>query len=148
MPDDFTRLGASLADLQASYPDRLAEANHCFGQGCYGTAMALALYALEIYLKVRICIRLDLQQLPVAFQTHNLDGLLVLSGLKTRMDHLGNHPVKANWDFLASPALRAQHVNEFRYKPNSSWSPAQSADILGRIQDPTNGVLTWLLAQP
>jgi hypothetical protein len=148
MPVRFTTFGATLADLQAAYPDRLAEANELLGQSRHGSAIALGLYALEIYLKVRICLRLDLDALPTAFQTHELDGLLVLSGLKRRMDHLGIHPVKANWDVLSSPSMRSQHVNDCRYKANAYWTPDRAVDVLSKIQDPNDGVLTWLLAQP
>ncbi len=148
MPVRFTTFGATLADLQAASPDRLAEANELLGQCRHGSAIALGLYALEIYLKVRICLRLDLDALPTAFQTHELDGLLVLSGLKRRMDHLGIHPVKANWDVLSSPSMRSQHVNDCRYKANASWTPTRAADVLSKIQDSNDGVLTWLLTQP
>jgi hypothetical protein len=150
MAFDYTQLGAALLDLRAAHPDRLAEANELLnsGTGRFGTAIALALYALEIYLKVRICERLDLDALPKAFQIHDLDGLLVLSGLKRRMDSLGNHQVKANWDFLSSPTMRMQHVNDLRYKPNHYWSPLQATDILTRVQDPNHGVLSWLSTQP
>jgi hypothetical protein len=148
MMEDFTRLGATLIDLRDAYPDRLAEANLLLNSGHTGSAIALGLFALEIYLKVRICQRLDLTALPKAFQIHALDGLLVLSGLAARMDSLGNHPVKANWDYLSSPTLRMQHVSELRYKPNNTWSQTYANDILSKIQDPTEGVLTWLSAQP
>ncbi len=73
--------GAQRTDLLAAYPDRLAEAGDLFDGARYGSAIALALYALEIYLKVRICMRLDLDALPKAFQIHDLDGLIMLSGL-------------------------------------------------------------------
>ena len=147
MPGDFTEKGASLSDLQGAYPDRLAEANELCVLGRHGSAIALGLYALEIYLKVRICLRLDLSDLPRAFQVHDLDGLLVLSGLKRRMDALGSHPVKRNWDFLSFPKKNRLDVSELRYKPNANWTRADTDDVLLRIQDPNDGVLTWLLAQ-
>jgi hypothetical protein len=148
MPTDFTRLGARLIDLQDAYPDRLEEANDLLNLDHYGSAMALGLYALEIYLKVRICLRLDLEQLPTAFQIHDLDGLLVLSGLQRRMDNLGSHPVKANWDFLSSPSMKSQHVSDLRYKANSNWTRPVAEDVLKKIEDPTEGVVPWLSAQP
>jgi hypothetical protein len=148
MMEDFTKLGAALLDLRNAYPDRLAEANLLLNSGHTGSAIALGLFALEIYLKMRICERLDLAELPKAFHIHALDGLLVLSGLKTRMDSLSTQPVKANWEYLTSPNLRVQHIGELRYKPNDSWSQAYADDILKKIQDPTEGVLTWLSAQP
>lgn len=139
--------GTTLVDLQGAYADRLAEANDLFGLARYGSSIALALYALEIYLKVRVCMRLDLDELPTAFQIHKLDGLLVFSGFKKRMDSLGTHPVKQHWDSLSSPEMNAQHVGDFRYKPNSTWGREQAAEILRQIQDSNEGVLPWLSAQ-
>ncbi|MBX6311558.1 MAG: hypothetical protein IRY99_01340 [Isosphaeraceae bacterium] len=116
----FTKPGTSLADPQGAYQDRLEEANKLFGLDYYGAAMAQAFYALEIYLKVRICKHLDLSDLPTACQIHDLNELIVLSGLKTRLDNLGTHPVKINWDALA--AEQKDHINDFRYHPNSNRS--------------------------
>jgi hypothetical protein len=150
MAGGFTVFGATLADIRAAYQDRLAEANELLlaGNGRHGTAMALAIYAVEIYLKVRICERLDLDALPRAFQIHDLESLLVLSGLKRRMDALGKHPVESNWDDLISPPLRLLHINDLRYRPNSIWTEADAVEVLTKIQDPVHGVLPWLSAQP
>ena len=50
-------------------------------------AIAIAgIYASEIYLKVRACKKLDLDELPRAFELHDLDGLLVVSGLSRRLE--------------------------------------------------------------
>ena len=144
---DF-RPGAQRADLLLAYPDRLAEAVELFNGARYGSAIALALYGLEIYLKVRICVRLDLEALPKAFQLHDLDGLMILAGLKRTIENLGPHPVKVNWDFLKSSPTWNQHANELRYKSNAHWTQAQAAEILRCIQDPNEGVLPWLSAQP
>lgn len=143
----YSSPGESLSNLQAAYLDRLGEANELFALGRYGSAIALGLYALEIYLKVRICLRLDLPALPKPFQVHELDSLLVLSGLQARMDRLGNHPTKIHWGELSTSSMKAIHSNELRYQPNANWSRSEAATVLHRIQDPTEGVLTWLLAQ-
>lgn len=146
MATDFTKLGATRADLEAAGADRLREANEILDLNHFGTAMALGFYALEIHLKVRICDRLELTQLLAAFHTHDLDGLLVLTGLKYRMDSLGIHPVKLNWNFLSSE-WKSRYINDLRYKSNSLWSRVQAEDVLRRIQDPTEGVIPWLSAQ-
>lgn len=147
MPASFSMLGESLTDLQAAHVDRLAEANELFGLGRFGSAIAMGLYSLEIYLKVRICLRLDLPALPKPFQVHELDSLLVLSGLQGRMDLLGIQPIRLNWIALAASTMKAIHPNELRYKPNANWSQAVAKKILDQIQDPNDGVLPWLLAQ-
>jgi hypothetical protein len=147
MAESFSKFGAKLVDLQAAFPDRLAEAEVLFNTAHYGTAIALGIYALEIYLKIRICQRLDLDELPRPFQTHDLDGLLVLSGLKRRMDGLGVHPVKASWASLTG-LLSKEPVDVLRYKGNTNYSRAQAEDILyNQIQHQADGVLTWLQQQ-
>lgn len=148
MPDGlkFTKLGVQLADLQLAYGDRLAEANLLMSSNHYGSAIAHGLYALEIYLKIIICLRLDLDALPTAFHTHDLAGLLVLSGLKRRMDALGIHPVKRNWDDLL--AFNPRHIQGiFRYEPNTKADQDEARKVLDELQDPAHGVLTWLKAQ-
>lgn len=147
MPASFSSLGESLTDLQAAHVDRLAEANELFGLGRYGSAISMGLYSLEIYLKVRICLRLDLPALPKPFQIHDLESLLILSGLQSRMDSLGSHPIRLNWNVLSSSALKAIHFNELRYRPNVNWSQSEAKTFLHQIQDPNDEVLTWLLAQ-
>jgi hypothetical protein len=144
--DKFTKLGATLADLQDTHADRLTEANELVLAGRFGSAVATALYSLEIFLKVLICRKLDLAQLPTGFQIHDLAGLLVLSGLRTRMESLGSHPVKSNWEALL--ALNDRHTRgEFRYEPNAKTTQAQANDVLNQHQNATDGVLTWLITQ-
>src|SRR5262249_14357700 len=60
----FTKLGGTLADLEVAWQDRLADAEALFAAGRNAGAIADAIYALEIRLKVAICKRLDVEQLP------------------------------------------------------------------------------------
>jgi hypothetical protein len=138
----FTKFGSSRLHLEGAYKDRFEEANELLNSHRYGMAIAMALYGLEIYLKVRICERLDLEDLPTAFQTHDLAGLLVCSGIKKRMDGLGISPTKQNWDELCN-----QQVDKYRYQPNSITSASDARTTLYRILDPNDGVFPWLKAQ-
>ena len=57
MPSDFAKLNLTLAaaDLDQAWQDRLDDAQALEAAGRYGAAMAAKLYAIEIYLKFRIC---------------------------------------------------------------------------------------------
>src|SRR5262249_61398409 len=111
-----TRLGAALSDLNAAWQDRLADAQALLATGRHAWAIATALYALEIRLKVLICRKLDLQQLPRAFEIHDLDGLFLLVGLSGRLQRRRARGVKANWDSMTD---LGGAINDLRYRPAS-----------------------------
>jgi len=110
----FAKLGAKLSDLEEAAADRLRDADVLSEGGRHDSAIAMGLYALEISLKTAICRRLDLDALPTEFQIHDFEGLLVLSGLSTRLRSPEAAAVKANWDFLTGN-YQSAHVNELRY---------------------------------
>jgi hypothetical protein len=68
MSNSYTKLGSTVADLEAAWPDRLKDAEALLAAGRNGWAIATGLYALEIRLKVLIARRLDLEQLPRPFE--------------------------------------------------------------------------------
>jgi hypothetical protein len=140
----LTKPGVSRADLDAAWPDRLADAEAMLAAGRNASAIANALYALEIRLKVLVCKRLDLESLPRAFEIHDLDGLLLLAGLSRRILRKSATGVKKNWDEVLS---QAQELNDLRYKADANWSHAQADALLQRIKDPPHGVFPWLSKQ-
>jgi hypothetical protein len=140
----LTTPGASAADLQIAAADRLLDAEALFTAGRYASTIAMGVYALEIHLKVRICQRLNLTALPRAFEIHELQGLLILTGLLAA--RLAAPPqVQLNWEYLADEAER---INDLRYAPSANWSQSDAQTFLQKLRDPPNGVLPWLLAQP
>jgi len=140
----LTTPGASVAELQVAAVDRLLDAEALFTVGRYASAIAMGVYALEIHLKVRICRRLYLTALPRAFEIHELQGLLILTGLLGA--RLAAPPqVQQNWEYLADEAER---INDLRYAPSANWSQSGAQTFLQELRDPPNGVLPWLLAQP
>jgi hypothetical protein len=141
MNKDFTKAGAPLADLEAAWQDRLADTEAFFAAGRTGSAMASALYALEIRLKVLICKKLELEQLPQAFEIHHLPGLLLLAGLSARIERRGAARVKKNWDEIKNVGV---DLNDLRYTPASNWTHQQAAALLSQLRDPPHGVLLWL----
>jgi hypothetical protein len=140
----FAKFGAQLADLQVAAIDRLEDAEALFASGRLASAIAMGVYSLEIHLKVRICQRLNLAALPKPFEIHDLEGLLVLSGLRSAYDSAPG-VVQKNWEDVARQALA---INELRYLPNSNWAQTGSLTFLQQLRDPPDGVLPWLLAQP
>src|SRR5947209_8462382 len=130
----FTKLGTRFTDLEQASQDRLGDADVLFQAGRFASAIAMGIYSLEIALKAKICKNLDIDALPTAFEIHDLDGLLVVSGLKKRVETLhaaagvvgagsvivpgsSASAVKANWDFVLQ--YKSQNINELRYRPSS-----------------------------
>lgn len=142
--DDYTKRGETRADLEAAWQDRLADAQALLAAGRHAGAIADALYALEIRLKVMICKRLDVTHLPRAFEIHDLESLLLLAGLSRRVEKRSALKVKANWEKLKR---WAEALNDLRYRPASNWTATQATDLLRYLTDPSEGVLTWLSKQ-
>ena len=82
----FAKLGAQLADLQARRRGAPPGCRDALCSRRFASAIAMGVYSLEIHLKVRICKRLNLEALPKPFEIHDLEGLLVLSGLQAARD--------------------------------------------------------------
>ena len=137
----LTKLGSALPDLEAAWQDRLKDAEELLAAGRHGWAIATGLYALEIRLKVLICRRLDLDQLPRAFEVHDLAGLLLLAGLSRRIQRKPARGVKRNWDGIL---MLAPLLNDFRYTADAKWTAAQAQEFFRQLRDPPNGVLIWL----
>jgi hypothetical protein len=140
----FATLGADVADLQAAAADRLLDAEALFAAGRFASAIAMGVYSLEIYLKVRICQRLNLAALPKPFEIHELESLLVLSGLQAARD-AASQAVITNWDEIADQSIR---INALRYSGSINWNQIDARKFLKQLRDPPDGVLPWLSAQP
>jgi len=140
----FAKLGDTLVDVETAWQDRLADAEALFAAGRNGGAIATGLYALEIRLKVAICKRLDLEQLPKNFEIHELRALLLLAGWSRRIERKGARKVKLNWDKIVS---QSEELNKLRYTGDRNWTHAQAASFLSCLKDPPHGVLPWLSKQ-
>jgi hypothetical protein len=140
----FSTPGAQLVDLQVAAADRLLDAEVLFANGRFASTIAMGVYSLEIHLKVLICKRLNLTALPRAFEIHELDALLVVSGLQAARDS-ASVIVQQNW---ARVEYQVSLINAFRYLPNNQWNQNDAALFLQQVRDPPDGVVPWLLAQP
>ena len=147
MPGDFAKLRETItaADLDAAWRDRLEDATVLETSERYAAAIAARLYALEIYLKFRICRHLDLSNPPRALEIHQLDALLVYTGLKRRLEDLpGDSDLAQNW---AKILTLSKSLNALRYQPAAEWSRGQAEDFSRWLLDESTGVLTWLRNQ-
>jgi hypothetical protein len=140
----FSSLGARATELDMAWRDRLEDANLLMSAGRFPTSIAMGLYALEILLKVRICRTLDLDQLPKPFEVHDLEGLLMVSGLRRHLLKRQARPVKANWGNIKRFAA---DLNELRYQSNSSRSQIEAEEFFGSLKEPLTGVIPWILRQ-
>jgi len=144
--EKFSKPGAKLSELEEAASARLEDARVLAAHGRNATAIAMALYALEISLKVAICRRLDLDALPTDFQIHDFKGLLILSGLSRKIKEPANAKVESNWDFIITE-YKTSHVDTLRYAPGTRYLPAHARELLRRLEETPEGVLTWLSVQ-
>lgn len=130
-------------DLKRLARLRLSEAEALHGAGFYDGAAYLAGYAIEMALKARICRVLGVADYPLAgplkpaYAVHDLAQLVLLAGLKQRLD-------------AAAPALSlkwsaARPWNpDRRYTSVGTCSAQESLGLLDAIRDPRDGILKWI----
>jgi hypothetical protein len=141
----FSSLGARVIELDLAWKDRLEDAIHLKSAGRYPTAIAMGIYALEILLKVRICRLLQLDRLPKPFEIHELEGLMMVSGLKRTLLKKQARTTKKNWTAIVKISAA---LNDLRYSPNGSKSQAETDDFFGFLNEPSTGVIPWIASQP
>lgn len=106
------------ATLEQLAEARMREAQALLRVGEYAGAVYLAGYALECYLKVAICARLDWESLLATFKTHDLERLLLFTGLEKRLKDdvsvwLNFKRVVGLWsDGSGNPSVRYRHPEE------------------------------------
>jgi hypothetical protein len=147
MASDFAKLNATItdADLDVAWQDRLEDAAALDAGGRHAAAIAARLYALEIYLKFRICRRLGLSNPPKKLEIHNLDALIVFSGLSRDLEALPKAgDVYQNWIKILE---YSKDLNDLRYLPASRWPRQQSEEFARWLLDPSIGLLPWLQNQ-
>jgi hypothetical protein len=139
--------GTTRAELALSWQDRMKDAEALHATGRNAVAIMLAIYSIEIYLKVRIYDKLDIQKLPMAFQIHELEDLLILCGLSNILNGtpMQGTKVKQNWDSVRDVSAK---LTILRYERDSNWYANDAQAVLTQLNDPQDGVLTWLQKQP
>ena len=139
-------LDTTRVELEQAWKDREAEAAALFAAGHVSMALALRVYSLEIRLKWHICRHLRLDYLPRAYKTHDLPDIIIFTGLIAELDDSANEPLLTNWDALA--AFSKLRLNEDRYQAGVSLDPDVFHELSAALDDPTDGVLSWLSRHP
>lgn len=146
--EDLKAGRALLVDLEKAVGERLDDANALFEAGRYASTIAMAFYALEIQLKVVICRRMDLKMLPRAFEIHDPEALMMLTGLSKKIGQVKRPRAVANhWNELTTVAKESV-FESIRYIPTPAlWDEEKARKVLLQVQDPSTGVIPWLSRQ-
>lgn len=142
----LTRSGASLADLEAAAVERLDDAEALLRTGRYAASIMSAFYSLEIRLKVIICRRLQIENLPRIFETHDLDALILHAGLSRKIREVRRpRELVDHWDELLE---LSSDLDQIRYRSDPvTWDRNKAERVLHLMRDKPNGVLPWLERQ-
>jgi len=132
----------SRADLEIAWLDREAEAEQLAANDHRAIAASLRCYALEVRIKALICQKLNLEYLPRACKTHDLNELVIFTGLLAELYDPINFAVAVNWNVLAE--FSSKLLNVLRYRPEHLYSVNQADRLDAALDDPHDGVLTWL----
>ena len=49
--------------------------------------------------------------------------------------------LRQNWDHVVT---FSDNLNDLRYLPSATWTQQQATDLDRRLNDPSDGVMTWL----
>jgi hypothetical protein len=148
-PGNWLLLDTSLTYLSDAWQEREKEAAILAAANQNLMSVAFRIYAFEIKLKVIICKTLRLEYLPKHCKSHDLSELIVFTGIWSELDDPANVGIKANWDKLSR--FSRTHLNNLRYlslgkltEPGSELNQALLAEVVGALDDPTEGVSQWL----
>ena len=133
-------------ELKKLAKTRLLEAKTLCNEGLYDGSCYLAGYTIELALKARICKILDLTHYPESgeisksFKIHKLDILIKLSGLERKFDEAkkSNPSLFTNWSLISNWS------EEFRYRPIGTNPKIKAEQIINALEDPNDGVFTWI----
>ena len=122
---------------------RLREAEALLQAGLYEGAAYICGYAVESALKARICRLLGVNEYPqnprfrAAYAVHDLDQLLYLSGLSSRMKQSSAAQLR-NW------MIALAWNPDRRYSARGSFSREEVEEMLEAMGDRGDGVLKWV----
>lgn len=132
--------------LQEISETRLREARSLYNKRLYDGCVYLCGYAVEAALKARICRHLQLKEyldtgdMKGVFLSHDFDRLLLLSGLKNRIN-LANTRGTAlftNWSLLTN------WTPDMRYASVGTYDRQYAAALLLALEDSTDGFMVWI----
>jgi len=126
---------------------RLKEAKILFDNDCFDGCIYLAGYCIELLLKAKIAMLLDLDNLFASvgkekikpFRIHKLLDLALYAGVYKQISEETNETFKEYWSLLYS-----QWSENLRYSKCGNCSKARAENFLKAIEDPTNGIKKWI----
>lgn len=117
---------------------RLREAEVLLEAGHFASAIYLAGYSVECYLKMAICKTLDWAELLGTFKTHDLESLLAHSGFDSKLRK--DQPVKDNF----AKIIGVWELGGIRYRRPSDVNKKDASDFMEYVADAKTGVVPWL----
>lgn len=141
----LAEFGAKLADLQDAYQARLRDYSCLAAAKRHAGAVIMAIFSVEILLKCLICKNIGEQALPRVFQEHDLEGLLIMAGLRSKLQHPRLAKIQYSWTRIREFGERSI---EFRYLAEASV--IRAADFVQFrmwLEDAKVGVVPWLKRQ-
>jgi len=126
---------------------RLKEAKVLFDNQLYDGCIYLAGYSVELMLKAKIAQLLDVDDLFVTFDSrvlrpfkvHNLEDLLLYSGLYKEVAESEDETFYGYWSLLVS--RWSEHL---RYEKCGTCDMVNASELLTAIEDNQNGILQWI----
>lgn len=134
------------ADLVGLAQQRLHDANALLATGYYAGAAYIAGYAVECALKAHIAKMTVAEQfydkdIAERLFTHDFEALLKKANLKNALDIQSNASPQFQQNWIEVKSWRP----EWRYDLRKAEPEARR--LIGAIEDPKDGVLTWLLGK-
>ena len=145
-PTQYSKPGTSVAHLELALEGRLSDAELLYNASHVTSAIVSFVYAVEIQLKILICRHLDLEKLPRAFEIHDLQELIVLTGLSRRVSLKGEDesPIVESWSLLTKIS---NDITNMRYGPPDDQEMATATDVRSYVIHDQKGIIPWLLRQ-
>jgi len=118
---------------------RLKEASALFESGLFSGVVYLGGYAVECQLKATICKTLKLDELPETFKTHDLELLMLHSGVQSILDE--STDVSSNFRKICQFWGRTLEV---RYRDPDGVSGEDAKYFMQWVNGTGSGVVPWL----
>lgn len=125
---------------------RIEEAKCLKSRGHFAGAVYLAGYAVECLLKAAICRALGWGELRSTFAVHDLEGLLLYSGLQPRIEEPTNKEVFRNFKQINEVWI-VVGKQSIRYTDPDSITAKGAEAFLNQLENPESGVVAWLRTQ-
>lgn len=133
-------------ELQKIAVTRLEETKALYENGLYDGAVYVCGYVVEAALKARICRHLQMKEyldtgdMKNMFLSHDFDRLLLLSGLKNRINLANRRGTSLfkHWSLLTT------WTPDMRYAPVGTYNQQYAQDLINALEDKVDGFMIWI----